>query len=138
MKIIFLKDIRGVGRRGEVKEVKDGYARNFLFVKGLAEAATPEKIACAEKERKEREERRREEMEERQREAEALKGVELRFYLKTDGKGNAYAGVHAQDIEKKLEEMGFKNTRIELKRPLKEMGEHTLENGMKVVIEPVS
>ncbi len=44
MKIILLQDVKGQGRKGEVKDVNEGYARNFLIKKGLAEVATPTKI----------------------------------------------------------------------------------------------
>lgn len=44
MRIILLKDVSGVGQRGDVKEVSDGYALNFLFPRKLAEHATPKKI----------------------------------------------------------------------------------------------
>ncbi|MBJ3774032.1 50S ribosomal protein L9, partial [Klebsiella pneumoniae] len=41
MKVILLQDIKGQGKKGEVKEVSEGYARNFLLKKGLAKEATP-------------------------------------------------------------------------------------------------
>ena len=44
MKIIFLKDVKGSGKRGEIKEVADGYARNFLIKKGLARMASSKAI----------------------------------------------------------------------------------------------
>ena len=44
MKVILTKEVAGLGHSGEVKEVADGYARNFLMLRGLAEMATPEKI----------------------------------------------------------------------------------------------
>ena len=44
MKIILLQDVKGQGKKGEVKDVNEGYARNFLIKKGLAEVATPTKI----------------------------------------------------------------------------------------------
>ncbi len=49
MKVILLKDVKKIGRRGEVKEISDGYARNFLIPQRLAELATPEAIAKLEK-----------------------------------------------------------------------------------------
>lgn len=45
MKVIFLKDVKSVGVKGSMKEVSDGYALNFLIARGLAEQATPDKIA---------------------------------------------------------------------------------------------
>ena len=47
MKVIFTQDVRGKGNRGQVKEVPDGYAENFLIRKGLAKAATPPCVASS-------------------------------------------------------------------------------------------
>lgn len=55
MKVIFLKDVGGVGKRDSIKEVKDGYALNFLIPQGLAVQATPDKIAELEKRNKQEE-----------------------------------------------------------------------------------
>ncbi|MDP3725055.1 MAG: 50S ribosomal protein L9 [Nanoarchaeota archaeon] len=136
MKVILLKDVKGIGKKGEVKEVKDGYARNFLTHKGLAEAGTSQKIRKAEEDKEKLEERKKAEMEKQQKQAEEMRGMELRFFLKTDDTGHAYGSVTAKDIEEKLKEAGFKDVRLELKRPLKEMGEHVLDNGVRVVIQP--
>lgn len=136
MRIIFLKDIKRIGKKGEIKEVKDGYARNFLLAQGLAEAATPQKVERAEKEQKEQEEKKKQELIEKEKTREAIKGIELRFFLKTDEKGHAYGSVTAKDIEHELEQYGFTNARVELKHPLKDMGEHILENGVKVTLLP--
>ena len=58
MKVIFLKDVGGVGQRGSIKEVSDGYAMNFLIAQGLAVQATPEKVAAHARQEAERETRR--------------------------------------------------------------------------------
>ena len=55
MKVIFLGDVRGVGKKGEVKDVSDGYASNFLFPRKLAEAATANSLAKVEAEKKAKE-----------------------------------------------------------------------------------
>jgi hypothetical protein len=52
MKVLFKKDVGGVGQRGTIKDVSDGYALNFLIPQGLAEQATPEKIATHQKNQK--------------------------------------------------------------------------------------
>ena len=53
MKIIYLKDVPGGGKKGQIAEVSDGYAKNFLIAKGLAQPATPEVQAKVAKEERE-------------------------------------------------------------------------------------
>ena len=52
MKVILLKDVEGIGDTGEIKEVADGHARNFLLPGGLAELATPENISKVKEKKK--------------------------------------------------------------------------------------
>ena len=52
MKVIFLKDLKGQGKKGEIKEVKDGYAQNFLIAKGYAEKLTEQSLGKYKREKK--------------------------------------------------------------------------------------
>ncbi|MBI5220365.1 MAG: 50S ribosomal protein L9 [Candidatus Liptonbacteria bacterium] len=127
MKVILLKDIRGVGRRYEIKEVSDGYARNFLVAQNLARAATP--TALAELNRIQIKAK-REEQESNKRVAEALQLIQNRFielHLKTDSHGTAYGSVTKEAILKALRATGWigrERIEILLKQPIKAMGEH--------------
>ena len=124
MKVIFLKDVKGAGRSGEIKEVADGYAKNFLFPRKLAELATAEAI----KEIEQKSERqKKEELALKEKVSELEKSDALEFELKTGEKGEVYGSVTREDIERKLEERGFKNIEARVVRPIKELGEHEIE-----------
>ncbi|HHD80879.1 MAG TPA: 50S ribosomal protein L9, partial [Campylobacterales bacterium] len=45
MKVLLIKDVKSLGKKGEIKEVKDGYGQNFLIAKGMAKLATPDVVA---------------------------------------------------------------------------------------------
>ena len=83
MKIILIKDVKGIGKAFDVKEVKDGYARNFLLLKGLAEAATKEAVQRLERQKKIRETEHQKLVEELKIGAKNLEGLELKFKMKT-------------------------------------------------------
>ncbi len=121
MKIVLLQDIKKLGHKYDVKNVADGYARNFLIPKGLVKIATEKILNELETEKKTY-----------QAHTEALKvhAKELEDYfssnpivfsLKTDVKGTAFGSVKAGDIEEKLKSLGYEG-KIELERPLKILG----------------
>ena len=124
MKIIFLKDVKNVGRRGEIKEVSDGYAKNFLLPRGIAELATTEiinninqaRIATEKGVAKKQEKIKRLESE-----------VVLEFKLKTGKKGEAYGSVTREDIIGALQQKNYSDIEIQLLKPLKQLGEHTVD-----------
>ncbi len=123
MKVIFLKDIRGIGRRNEVKEVSDGYARNFLIAKGLAAPVTPKAIA----EKLAADEHEGAVMKRLIASAAALGKETLTFALRGDDKGTLFGAVSAEQIETALRAKGYPDTKVTLDRPLKHAGEHTVE-----------
>lgn len=130
MKVILQKEIPKLGKAGDVKNASDGYARNFLFPRGLAKPATETNIAALSRslvEKSSREEKERKEFEVI---AERLQKQELRFDIKVGEKGQAFGSVTAQDIVEKLAENGIKVDRrwIELEHGIKTAGEH----GVKV------
>lgn len=124
MKVIFLKDVKGTSRRGEVKEVSDGYAKNFLLPKGFAKPATEQVVKEIEKIRA-TEEKEVADFKER---INQLEGMEmLEFRLKTGKKGETYGSVNKEEIENELKKRGFKNIEARLAKPIKELGEHEAE-----------
>ena len=145
MKVIFLQDVPK-GKKGEVKEVADGYARNFLLPKGLALPATPSAEKAAKvlsDEKAEREARQREEL---GRMSQELGGKELHFKAKAGAKGRLHGAITSANIATELSNIaGFEidKKRVELEEPLHHLGDYevTVNLGtgsatkIKVVIE---
>lgn len=127
MKVILLADIRGTGRKDDVKEVREGYARNFLIPRGLAKVATEYVLA----EKQAADEARGARREVRRREAEEMAGklstTTLSFAVKAGAHGEVFGSVTAKDIERVLVEKGFRGVTAELPRPLKAIGDHRVE-----------
>ncbi len=134
MKIILLEDVRNLGTKFEVKEVSDGYARNFLFVNKLAESATPAAVARLEAMKAEREKEDkalRAHLEEISRK---LGEMKLEFTLKADKSGAIFGAVNKESILKALRDLKFitkERVDIDLKYPIKTAGEHKVPLDLK-------
>ena len=129
MKIIFLQDVRGKGKRGEVKEVSDGYARNFLFPQTLAVEATPDALnRIAAQDQKAKKEAKRSHKAARV-VADALEGAELTVTAKVNEDGVLYGAVSSKEISAAARAAGIalKPTQIKDHEPIKELGEYNLE-----------
>lgn len=130
MKIILLRDVPGVGKKGEVKEESDGYSKNFLLPRGLAKAAT----AGGVKEALEREKAQKisqEKLFSKSKEAfNKLNETELRISAPANEKGHLFAGIDKKAVLDKLRHAGFAEIRendIELAEPLKQTGEYSIK-----------
>ena len=144
MRVILLKDVENLGKKYEVKEVKDGYARNFLIAKGLARAATKEALAWAEVQKEIEEKKAEEELKKVQEVASGLDGLEVVIPVKIGEEGQLFESITVQKIADKLKELGFdiKKSQIDLEKPIKELGEtpvkvkfeHNLESEIRVII----
>ncbi len=128
MKIILLKDIPKIGKKYDIKDLSDGYVRNFLLPKKLAEEATPNRIAKIEGMRAEQEKEIRAKIESFKRQAKQMAGFKLEFVLKTDGK-SVFGAINGKDIKDKLKEKGISinEDQIKMEKHLKEMGEHIVK-----------
>lgn len=147
MRVILLQDIPNIGKQYEIKQVKDGYARNFLFPKKLAEPATKTAIKKLEKIKEKKVLEAEQDLFLAQKTATRLDGQEMVFFVKTGEEGQLFEAISAQKIVAKLkEEMGIeiKKNQIILEKPIKEMGEfsikinldHQLEAKITVIVEP--
>ena len=144
MKVILLKDIQKLGKRNDVKEVADGYARNFLLPKKMAIAATESALKELKLKREQQEKLAEKELKEIQAAVQKLEGIEIEIGAKVDKNGRLYAGIGPQQIIKALSDKNFdvKNVQIELKDQIKELGEkevilefpHGLEAKIRVII----
>ena len=127
MKVIFLQDVRGKGKRGEVKEVPDGYAQNFLIKNGKAKAATRAAMSQLKGQQKAEEKREEEELEESKKLKAMLEDdktvVELKAKSGTDGR--LFGSIPSKQIATALEkQFGVKldKRKIELPEPIKDAG----------------
>src|SRR5256714_6489604 len=102
MEVILRKDVDKVGLRGEVVNVARGYARNFLFPRGLADKATPERVAERHKVEARRSQHEAQTFEDAQSVAERLGQVELRFDVKAGPTGSLFGSVTPTDIADEL------------------------------------
>lgn len=107
MKVIFIKDLRGQGKRGEIKEVKDGYAKNFLIKNGYASQLTDSSLGKYNREceqQKEQDEKMRSEAKSLK---EKLEKEELIFVVKT-GKGDqVFGSISSKQIKEELDKKGY-------------------------------
>lgn len=130
MKVIFLKDVKKTGQRGQVKEIADGYALNFLIPQGLAEQATPAKLAAWEA---------RQKVEQQQtavREAQwsqalaHLKDTKITVSAKGNEKGHLYTQLPVTAIIDALKaeyKINLPKDAIALKQQIKEFGEYSVD-----------
>jgi large subunit ribosomal protein L9 len=126
MKVIFLKDVPK-GKKGEIKEVPDGYARNFLLPKGLALLATPSATKAAKTLSEEKADRQARQHDELSRMAQELEGKELHFKAKAGAKGRLHGAITSANIADELSKLvGFEidKKRVELEEPLHNLGSY--------------
>ncbi len=106
-KLLLKKDVPGVGQVGDILEVNEGYARNYLIPQGLAIEPTPSNIKAMEEERKKIEARRAQELAERKAMAEKINGIEITLVSKANEQGNLFGSIGAQEIASALREEGY-------------------------------
>lgn len=124
MRVILYKDIENLGKTGDVINVKDGFARNFLIRKRLALEAIPENLKRLELEKKRKEKERLEEKKKAEELSLKLKGISLTIPVETKDDESLYGSVSPSEISEALEEEGIKIDRkvISLEEPIKNLG----------------
>lgn len=144
MKVILLQDIENLGKKFEVKNVKAGYANNFLFPKNLAKPSTPEALRWLETQKEVQEKQAEEGLKKAQGVASTLDGQEVIVPVKVGDEGQLFESITAQKISDKLKEAGLevKKNQILIENPIKELGEfpvkikfeHNLEVEIRVIV----
>ena len=144
MRVILLQDVEKLGKKHEMKEVKSGYARNFLIAKGLAKPATKEALKWLDLQKEIETKKAEEGLKETQGIASAIEGQEIIIPVKTGEEGQLFESITAQRISEKLKELGFdvKKGQINLAEPIKALGEfpirikfeHNLEVEIKIIV----
>lgn len=125
MRIVFLKDVKGYGRRGDIREVPDGYAKNFLLPKKMAVLATEGEVKKSEANKAQTLAEETALIARSEALAESLKDFIFEFKGKANGE-ELFGSITAKDIERSLEAKGGEEVEIDLAHPLKKLGEHEL------------
>ena len=126
MKVLLLQDVKGQGKKGEIIEVNDGYARNCLLKKGLALEGTVQNLYVAEQRRKAHEAKLAQEKAEAKVLAEELKKLNLVVKAKAgDNNGKMFGSVTNDNIAQALQEQGYNvdKKKIELKENIRDFGD---------------
>ncbi len=137
MKVILTKDVQNLGSAGDVKDVADGYARNFLIPSGYAMVATSSAIKQSEEIKIKKAKQAEEELKTAEELSGKLEGVSVKVAAKADESGKLYAAVKGEEISKSLAAEGFNvdKNKIIIKEPIKEIGEYevivALEHGLE-------
>ena len=128
MKVILLENIEKLGNQGDVVNVKAGFARNFLFAKGLATNFSPKQLVKVENELKQQERKVSREKEDLLNVLDQLVDLELSVNMKSEENDKLFGSVTKADIEKLLLENNIKIDKkyIDLKSPIKTLGEHEI------------
>ena len=128
MKIILLDDLPTLGRRGEVREVADGYARNYLLPRRLALVATDSNIKNLVQIRTQQESLSKKAKEDALGQARRIEALTLTFTRQASDEDRLFGSVNVSDLTQALEAEGLRveKRRVGLEEPLKALGEYTI------------
>ncbi|MCZ6506820.1 MAG: 50S ribosomal protein L9 [Acidobacteria bacterium] len=128
MEVILLQDLRGIGRRGEVVNVKPGFARNYLIPQGRGLRATPANLTYYEEQKKKIDVRHNQKRDEAAARAAEIAGTRVTIAKRVGEAETLYGSVTAADIALALEEKGISvdKRRLDLEGGIKTLGEHVV------------
>lgn len=128
MKVILTQDVKSIGKKGEVVEVKEGYGRNFLIPRGLAVAADDGSLRRLKHEQSVEKSKKQREREEAEATKARIEALNLTMRVKTGEKGRLFGSITASDVAAEVEKHGITVDRrkIELDEPIKTLGNYTL------------
>lgn len=126
MKILLLQDIEKLGYIGDVVEVKDGYARNFLIPYGMATVPTDANLKAIAQARAEAAEKRRLAYEKLEELCQRVEGAEAVLSAKANEQGHLFGSIHEKEIAENLQSQGFeiRTDMVQLSEHLREVGTH--------------
>lgn len=140
MRVILKKDVPALGKKGELKNVSDGYARNYLIKNDLAIAATQDALSVLEQHKTVGRQKKEKELAHLEELSKKLSGLSLKTTLKMGEEGSVFGSVNVAKIAALLEERGFhvKKSNVALDHPIKTLGDHKvnikLEHGVETEI----
>ncbi len=145
MKILLLKAIKGVGQKGEIKEVAEGFARNFILPQKLGVIANENTVNSQKKEEEILRLKAVKDLKATQKLAEKLRGLSIIIKAKANDSGKLYAAITASQVVSKLKEKGIEisKDKIIFKEPVKESGDfmitasldHSLDTEFMLTVE---
>ena len=129
MKVILKQDVKGTGKKGEILDVSDGYAKNFLLKKGLAEQASSVAVNSLKLQQEAEARRKAEEIREIRELAKMMDKSKVTVSIKCGENGKVFGSVTSKEIASKLAELGFDvdKKKILLKEALKTVGDYAVE-----------
>lgn len=130
VKVILKADIKGVGKKDEIINASDGYARNFLFPKNLAVEANNENISKWKAKQQSAQYQKQQEKEEAMKIADKLSKISIRIQVRAGENGKIFGGVSSKEIAEVLEkqyQIRVDKKKIDLKEPIKTLGIRIVE-----------
>lgn len=128
MKVIFIKDLKGQGKKGEIKEVKDGYSKNFLIKNGYAIKETKESLKILDREKKAKKQEDEEKVKQALKTKENIEKEKLYFIVKTGEHDKVFGSISVKQIKEKLEpKYKLDKKQIIIKNPISSLGFHEVE-----------
>ncbi|MDR1976966.1 MAG: 50S ribosomal protein L9 [Campylobacteraceae bacterium] len=125
MRVLLLKDVKGLGKTGEIKEVKDGYGKNFLLGKGLAKLATNDVVRQYEAEQKKKAADAQAQIEQLKIVDKTLSNIKLVIRRSLGANGSLFGAITKEEIAKELEtqhKIEIDKKHIEIELPIKSTG----------------
>src|SRR3989338_9110107 len=129
MKVVLLKDVQGVGRKNEIKNVSDGYALNMLIPRKLAVMGTTATIAHAERVKSEQDTERKIQEDLLFKNLSSVEGVVVEMSGKANEQGHLFASIHTEHIVTELKKQKGVDVLpefLQIEKPVKELGEHKI------------
>jgi len=130
MKVILLQDIKNVGKKDEIINANDGYARNFLFPKKMALEATKDNLLKLQAKKDSIQNKKNIEIEENKKLAEKIKNITLDLKVKAGANGKTFGGITSKEISEELNKqykISIDKKKIELKETIKTLGRFSVD-----------
>ena len=126
MKVIFVKDLRGQGKKGEIKEVKDGYAKNFLIKNGYAVASNKKNLNDLEHEKAKEQKQEEESKKVAEKVKEKVESLEIEFKVKAGKDDKVFGSISQKQIKEELlkKKIDIDKKQIDIKTPISSLGYH--------------
>lgn len=124
MKVIFLKDVKGQGKKGEIKDVSEGYANNFLIPKGLVSVASQGNVKQLENQSQAEKKKKEQEKQKAQALAEKIEALTIQIKAKSGEGGRLFGSITSKQIADELEskKISVDKRKIELGDPIRTLG----------------